>query len=57
MVHTTLPKEDKVHTSSAEAPIAQALAARPRSKALIDNLTDDDPCLLNLDAVESEIVC
>jgi hypothetical protein len=48
MVHTTLSKEDKVHTS---------LAARPRSKTLIDNLTDDDPSLLNLDAVESEIVC
>jgi hypothetical protein len=57
MVRTTPPKEDKVDTSSAEVPTAQALAAQSRSKALDDSLVDDDPVLLNFDAVESKIVC
>jgi hypothetical protein len=57
MVHTTPPKEDNVDTSSAEASTAQALVARPGSKAPDDNLADDDPVLLNFAAVESEIVC
>jgi hypothetical protein len=47
MVHTTLPNKDKVGTSLAEAPTAQALVAQPRSKASDDNLADDDPDLLN----------
>jgi hypothetical protein len=54
MVRTTLPK---VGTSSAEVPTAQGLVARPGSKALVDNLADDDPGLLNFATVESEIVC
>jgi hypothetical protein len=45
MVHTTPPKEDKVDTSSAEAPTAQTLVARPGSKAPDDNLADEDPNL------------
>jgi hypothetical protein len=57
MVHTTPPNEDKVDTSSAEVPTAQALAARPGSKALDDNLTDNDLDLLNFDAAEYKIVC
>jgi hypothetical protein len=57
MVRTTLPKGDKVGTPSAEAPTAQALVARSGSKAPNDNLADDDPDLLNFDAVDSEIVC
>jgi hypothetical protein len=57
MAHTTPPKEDKVDTLSVEAPMAQALVTRLRSKALNDNLADDDPNLLNFDATESEIVC
>jgi hypothetical protein len=57
MVRTTLPKEDKVGTSSAEAPTAQALVARPRSKVPDDTLANDDPELLYFGAVESEIVC
>jgi hypothetical protein len=52
-VHTTLPKVDKVDTSSAEDPTAQALAAQPRSKASDDYLIDDDLDLLNFVAVES----
>jgi hypothetical protein len=52
MVRTTLPKVDKVGTSSAEVPTAQALVARPD-----DNPADDDPGLLNITAVESEIIC
>jgi hypothetical protein len=51
------PKEDKAGTSSVEAPTAQALVARPGSKASNDNLADDDPNLLNFDMAESEIVC
>jgi hypothetical protein len=57
MVRTTLPKEDKVGTSSVEAPIDQALVARPRIKAPNDNLADDDPDLLNFVVMESEIIC
>jgi hypothetical protein len=57
MVRTTLPKEDKVGTSSADAPMAQALVARPQSKASNDNLTDDDPDLLNFNMAKSKIIC
>jgi hypothetical protein len=57
MVHTNPPKEDKVDTSFAEAPMAQALVARPTSKVLDDNPTNDDSDLLNSDVLESEIVC
>jgi hypothetical protein len=57
MAHTTLPKEDKVDTSSAEVPTAQALVARPRSMVPNDGLGDDNPDLLNFATVESEIVC
>jgi hypothetical protein len=57
MVRTTLPKEDKVGTSSVEAPIDQALVARPRIMAPDDNLADDDPDLLNFVVTESEIIC
>jgi hypothetical protein len=57
MVYTTLPKEDKVATSSAEVPTAQALVAEPKSKAPDDNLGDDDPNLLNFSAMESKIIC
>jgi hypothetical protein len=57
MVCTTPPKEDKVDTSSTDVPTGQALATRLRSKASGGNLVDDDPDLLNFDAVESEIVC
>jgi hypothetical protein len=57
MVCTTPPKEDKVGTSSMEAPMAHALVVRPGSKVPDDNLADDNPDLLNFDAAESEIVC
>jgi hypothetical protein len=57
MVNTTPPKEDKAGTSSAEAPTAQALVAQQGSKPSDDTLADDDPNLLNFDAVESEITC
>jgi hypothetical protein len=56
MVHTTPPKEDKVGTSSAEAPTAQAMVARPKSKTSDDSLADNDPDLLNFAAVEPEII-
>jgi hypothetical protein len=56
MVRTTLPKVDKVGTSSTEVPIAQALVARLESKAPDDDLVDDDPDLLNFTVVESEII-
>jgi hypothetical protein len=56
-VRTIPPKEDKVDTSSAEDPTAQALVARSGSKAPDDNLTDDDPDLLNFAAAGSEIIC
>jgi hypothetical protein len=55
MAHTTPPKEDKVDTSSTEAPTAQALVARLGSKVRGDNLADNNPDLLNFDAVEIEI--
>jgi hypothetical protein len=57
MVCTTPPKEDKVGTSSVEAPMAQALVARPGSKVPNDTLADDNPKLLKLGAAESEIIC
>jgi hypothetical protein len=57
MVHTTLPKEDNMGTSSVEAPTTQALVARLESKAPDDNLGDDDPDFLNFDAAESETIC
>jgi hypothetical protein len=57
MVRTTLPKVDKMGTSSVEVPTAQALVAQPRSKAPDNNLTDDDPGLLNFVMVESEVIC
>jgi hypothetical protein len=56
MVSTTPPKEDNVDTSSAEAPAAQALVARSKSKVLDDNLVDDDPDPLNFDATGSKII-
>jgi hypothetical protein len=57
MDRTTPPKEDKVGTSSAEAPTAQALVARPESKALDDDLGGDAPDLLNVAVVGSKIAC
>jgi hypothetical protein len=57
MVRTTPPKKDKVGTSSAEAPMAQALVARPGSKVSYDTLADDDLELLNFGVAESEIIC
>jgi hypothetical protein len=46
-----------VDTPSAEVLMTQTLVARPESKALDDNLVDNDPDLLNFDAVEPEIIC
>jgi hypothetical protein len=57
MLHTTPSEEDKMGTSSVEAPTTQALVARPGSKAPDDNFTDSDPDLLNFDAAEFEIIC
>jgi hypothetical protein len=57
MVHTIPPKDDKVDTSSVEAPKAQALVARQGSKVLDDNPTDDNPGYLNFDVAESKIIC
>jgi hypothetical protein len=57
MLHTTPSEEDKMGTSSVEAPTTQALVARPGSKAPDDNFTDGDPDLLNFDVAEFEIVC
>jgi hypothetical protein len=57
MVCTTPLKEDKVGTSSTEAPTVQALVARLRSNASDDNLANDDPNLLNFDVVDYEINC
>ncbi len=56
MVCTTPPKEDKVDTSSVEAPTTQALVGRLGSKELDDNLVDNDLDLLNFTVVESEII-
>jgi hypothetical protein len=47
MDRTTPLKVDKVDTSSAEAPTAQTLVARSRSKAPNDAPVDDDADLLN----------
>jgi hypothetical protein len=47
MVRATLSKVDKADTSSVEAPTAQALVARPESKAPDDTPFDDDPNFLN----------
>jgi hypothetical protein len=57
MVHTTPPKEDKADTSSVEVPTAQSLVTQQGSKVSDDNLTDDDPELLNFTTVEFEIIC
>jgi hypothetical protein len=57
MVCITLPKVDKIGTPSGEVPTAQALVARLGSKALDDDLVDDDPDLLNFTTVESKIIC
>jgi hypothetical protein len=57
MIRTTLPKVDKVGTSSAEIPTAQALVAQPRSKVPDDNLADNDPSLLNFATAVSQIIC
>jgi hypothetical protein len=56
MVRTIPPKGDKAGTSSVEAPTVQAFVARLGSKVPDDDLTNDDPDILNFDAVESEIV-
>jgi hypothetical protein len=37
--------------------MAHALVVRPRGKVPNDNLADDDPDLLNFEAVKSEIIC
>jgi hypothetical protein len=57
MDRTTLPKEEKADASSVEVPTAQALVARPESKAPDDDLDDNDPDLLNFAVAEFEIVC
>jgi hypothetical protein len=57
MVCTTLPKEDKVGTSSAKVPMAQALVAQLGSKALDGTLANDDPDLLTFSVAESKIIC
>jgi cytochrome oxidase Cu insertion factor (SCO1/SenC/PrrC family) len=57
MVRTTPPKEDKADTSSVEVPTTQSLVAQQGSKVSDDNLTDDDPELLNFTTVEFEIIC
>jgi hypothetical protein len=57
MAHTTPPKEEKLDTSSTEAPTAQALVTQLGSKASDDNPTDDEPVLLNFIVVESKIIC
>jgi hypothetical protein len=57
MARTIPPKEDKMGTSSAEAPMAHALVGQSGSKASDDTLADDDPDILNFDMAETEIVC
>jgi hypothetical protein len=57
MVRTTPPKEERQVHHRRRSPTAQALVARSRSKALDDNLDDDDPDLLNFGTAESEIIC
>jgi hypothetical protein len=46
-----------VGTSSVKAPTVQALVAQPGSKALDDNVADNDSDPLNFDVAESVIVC
>jgi hypothetical protein len=53
VARTTLPKEDKAGTSSAEAPMAQTLVARSGSKTPDEALVDDDSELLNFVAALS----
>jgi hypothetical protein len=57
MVCTTPLKVDKANISSSEAPVVQALVARPESKVPDDTLVDDDPDLLNFTIVEYGIAC
>jgi hypothetical protein len=57
MACTTPPTKDKVDTSLMEAPTAQALVTRLGNKTMDDILANDDPDLLNFDAVESKIAC
>jgi hypothetical protein len=57
MDHTTPSKVDKTDTSSAEAPMAQALVARSRSKASNDAPVVNDPNLLNFVVIVSWIGC
>jgi hypothetical protein len=57
MDRTTPSMEDKVGTSSAEAPMTQALVARPESEASDDNLGGDAPILLNAAIVGYKIAC
>jgi hypothetical protein len=57
MDRTTPPKVDKADISSTEAPTAQALVTRSRSKMLDDISIDDDPNLLNFVAAVSWIGC
>jgi hypothetical protein len=54
---TTPPKKDKAGTSSVEAPMAQALVARSRSKMLDDAPVGDDSKLPNFVAMVSQIGC
>jgi hypothetical protein len=56
-VQTTLPKVDKVDTSSIEAPTIPTLVARPGSKVSDDTPFDDDFNLLNFAAVVFWIAC
>jgi hypothetical protein len=53
---TTLPKENKADTSSAEAPTAQALMTRSGSKASNDAPVDDNPDLINFTVTVSWVV-
>jgi hypothetical protein len=57
MFCTTLPKADEADTSSAKAPMTQALLAHLGSKVTDDNPANDDPNLLNFIAVMSWIAC
>jgi hypothetical protein len=57
VARTTLPKEDKVGTSSADAPMSQALVAQSRSKTPDDAPIDDDFELLNFVTAVSWIGC
>jgi hypothetical protein len=57
MDRITLPKVDKVNTSSVETPTAQTLVTRSGSKASDDAPVDDDPDLLNFVAALFWIGC